>query len=151
MLQEEVLRNLRRIERRVKDLIEVVEKYGIDDIDVNLNLYLFARDELPELLECIFRATTNNSKLESLVTVLRKIVLPHGHVYDLHDFRIITILHNYNTMISIYAENVGTNTEFYILERDLDYEQFEKIYNQVKSIFKDSKDITNSTPPVNIA
>jgi len=150
LLQEEVLNKLKETKKRIEKAIELVEKYGVNDPDVNTDLYLFARDELLKLLECIFRVTTTNSKFESLVTVLRKIVLSYGNLYDLEDFRAIVVLHNYKVMLSIYAENVGGNTEFYVLEKDFDEKEFEEIYNQIKKMFENTKDITNYTPPVNI-
>ncbi len=143
LLQEEVLNKLKEAKKRIEEAIELVEKYGVDDPDVNSELYFLAREELTKLLECIFRVTTFNSKFETLFTVLREIVLPYGHVYDLEDFRCMIVLTNYKVMLSIYLENIGGNTEFYMLEKDHNERKFEEIYRHVREVFRYGRDITN--------
>ncbi len=52
-IQKELLEKLEETKKSIEELIELVEKYGIDDSDVNINLYLFARGRLLKLLEYI--------------------------------------------------------------------------------------------------
>ena len=144
LLENELLEKLRNVKKRIEEFEELIKKYGIDDPDVNSELYFFAREDLLKLIECIYRISTDNPKFESLFTVLREIVLPPGSEYDLlDDFRILIVLTNYKVMLNIYMENIGGNTEFYMLEKDHDEKKFNEIYYTVKEVFRYGRDITN--------
>ncbi len=142
-LQEEVLKELENVKKKIEEIIEEIKEYGIGDLEVIDKLYFFARENLLRLIERIFRATTCNSKFEALFTVLREVILPADSEYDLEDFKVIIVLHNYKKMINIYMENIFGNTEFYILEKDYDEKRFDEIYRRVKKVFENARGITN--------
>jgi len=52
-IQKELLEKLEETKKSIEELIELVEKYGINHPKVNISLYLFARGRLLKLLEYI--------------------------------------------------------------------------------------------------
>jgi len=144
-LQSEVLEKLKDVRKKIEEFIDLIEKYGIDDPDINSDLYFFAREYLLKLVECIFRATTTNPKFETLFAVLRDIILPAGNEYDLlDDFVVMVVLSNYKKMINIHMEsNVAGDIEFQILEREHSDEKLSEIYSTIREAFRYGRDITN--------
>jgi len=49
LLENELLEKLRNVKKRIEEFEELIKKYGIDDPDVNSELYFFVREDLLNL------------------------------------------------------------------------------------------------------
>ena len=138
------------IKKHTQALINIVNRYDLDDPEVLTDIYSIARFTLLRLLEVIYRVTTPNGRLFLLRDVFEDVILPFGNSYDLgENFTITAVLYNYRTVMLLEAEDVNGEISFSIKEVSISYEKLYKVLKDIKETFKKATDITDHTLQAN--